>query len=74
MHKTKGSWKISNLVGVVRVFKDPETPEALAWMRDRSTAAEWKQAVKEERAAKKAEEEKREAWEVKIGRRTASSE
>lgn len=72
MHKTKGSWNISNLVGVVRVFKDPETPEALAWMRDRSTADQWKQAVKEEKLAKKAEEEKRAAWEVKIGRRSAA--
>jgi hypothetical protein len=33
--KTKGSWKIQNLLGIERVFKDPEHPDAIAWMSNR---------------------------------------
>lgn len=32
---TKGSWKIQNLSGVVKTFKDDETSDARAWMRNR---------------------------------------
>lgn len=37
--KTKGSWTISNLKGVERVFKDAESPEAVEWMRNRDDKA-----------------------------------
>lgn len=33
--KTKGSWKITNLKGIERTFKDAESPEALEWMSNR---------------------------------------
>lgn len=33
--KTKGSWKIQNLKGVERMFKDAEHPDAIAWMSNR---------------------------------------
>lgn len=33
--KTKGSWKIANLMGVERTFKDAEHPDAIAWMSNR---------------------------------------
>jgi hypothetical protein len=38
-YKTKGSWKIANLKGVERVFKDAEDPEAIAWMSNRDDKA-----------------------------------
>ncbi len=31
----KGNWKIQNLVGVFKTFKDPHSPEARAWMTNR---------------------------------------
>ena len=35
--ETKGKWKIGNLKGVYKNFKKNDSPDALAWMRDRST-------------------------------------
>lgn len=37
---TKGSWKIQNLNGVMKTFKDDESPDARAWMRNRGDATQ----------------------------------
>lgn len=37
--KTKGSWKITNLKGIERTFKDAEHPDAIAWMSNRDDKA-----------------------------------
>jgi len=57
----KGNWKIQNLNGVMKTFKDPESSEARAWMRNRDMPVD-KEAVKrakeyerQERANAKAE-------------------
>ena len=34
-YETKGAWKIQNLNGALKNFKDSESPEARAWMKDR---------------------------------------
>lgn len=36
--KTKGAWKIQNLNGVMKTFKDDESADARAWMRNRGDA------------------------------------
>jgi hypothetical protein len=63
---TKGSWKIQNLTGAMKTFKDDESPEARAWMRARGDASQvWDKTAgrwitdpkKQEREDRKAERE-----------------
>lgn len=60
--KVKGSWTICNLQGVPKVFKTEDSPEALAWMRNRDPAPSpppiksgfdklWEKKEREEKAA-----------------------
>jgi hypothetical protein len=35
---TKGNWRIQNLDGVMKNFKNDEAPDARAWMRNRGAA------------------------------------
>lgn len=35
-YETKGSWKIQNMGGILKNFKDAESPDARAWMKDRT--------------------------------------
>lgn len=35
-YETKGSWKIQNMGGILKNFKDAESPEARAWMKNRT--------------------------------------
>jgi hypothetical protein len=37
--QTKGSWRIANLKGVERVFKESDSPEAIEWMSNRDDKA-----------------------------------
>lgn len=49
--KTKGSWRITNLKGIERVFKDAEHPDAIAWMSNRQSEEEYKASEKTRKAA-----------------------
>lgn len=43
--ETKGSWKIQNLSGNFKTFKDKESPDAMAWIKNRGTAKQvWDKA------------------------------
>jgi hypothetical protein len=62
--KTKGAWKIQNLSGVMKTFKDDESADARAWMRNRGDAKQvwdgrhWTvDPKKQEREDKKADRE-----------------
>jgi hypothetical protein len=39
MALTKGSWNITNLKGINRVFKEADSPDAIAWMSNRDDKA-----------------------------------
>jgi hypothetical protein len=69
--KTKGAWKIQNLSGVMKTFKDDESSDARAWMRNRGDAKQiWDKMSgrwivdpkKQEREDKKADREQK-RWE-----------
>lgn len=55
--RIKGSWKICNLVGWEKVFPSEDSPEALAWMRNRdSKPTETEKELAKERRAEEREE------------------